>query len=128
MTKIHPPYKREVGERLALLALAKDYGHDVAYAGPLFREHKIEGRSIRVFFDYAEGMTTHGTALSSFELAGSDGEWHKASAVIDGDTVVVTSDVVTEPMHVRYAWYNESTAELWNGAGLPASSFRSDEW
>lgn len=126
---IHPKNKQEVGRRLALWALAKDYGKSVAYSGPLFHKHAVEGAKIRVQFAHAKGLATRdGKPPSHFEVAGSDKVFHPAKAVIDGDDVVVAADAVAKPVAVRYAFSNEAEPNLMNGARLPASSFRTDSW
>ncbi len=126
---IHPTEKKIVGERLALIALAKHYGKDVRCAGPTFRSAERTGNSLRVHFDHADGgLTSRGGPPAEFSVAGSDREWHWAEARIDGDTVVVSSPAVPAPVAVRYAWQSNPTATLYNGAGLPAVPFRSDDW
>jgi sialate O-acetylesterase len=140
---IHPQNKFDVGERLARWALANDYGKaDVVTSGPLFRELKIEGNKARVFFDSLGGglvaarkegraapVAEPGAKLQRFAIAGADKQWVWAEAVIDGDTVVVSSPQVAAPVAVRYAFSSNPTgANLYNRAGLPASPFRTDSW
>ena len=128
---IHPKNKHDVGERLALWALAKDYGKDVTYSGPLYRSSQIKGGTIRVSFDQAgDGLKSRGGALKRFEIAGKDRIWHWADAKVSGkDTVTVSSNKVRQPVAVRYAWSaNPEGANLINSAGLPASVFRTDDW
>ena len=127
---IHPANKQDVGERLARWALANDYGRsDLEYSGPTFREAIGEGASIRVRFDHARGLTSRdGEQLSHFLLAGKDRTFHPAVATIDGDAVVVRSAKVTNPVAVRFAWDEQAMPNLVNQAGLPTSSFRSDDW
>jgi sialate O-acetylesterase len=125
---VHPPDKQTVGARLALAARALAYGETgLEYSGPLFREADVEGSSVRVWFTHAAGLTARGGALTGFELAGADGRYSPAQARIDGQSIVVTSAAVPAPRTVRYAWANYSTANLYNGAGLPASTFTSAE-
>jgi sialate O-acetylesterase len=126
---IHPTNKRDVGKRLALWALAKDYGKDLVYSGPLYRGQQIEGNSIRIFFDHTgsgliwrDGLPTH------FEIAGADGVYLPALAVIDGHTVLVSNPGIQTPVAVRYGWRNTDEPNLFNSAGLPASSFCTDSW
>lgn len=125
---IHPPYKQEAGERLALWALAQDYGRPVCCSGPLFRAMTVADGAVRVTFDHAEtGLTAGGGGLRDFELAGADGLFHPAQATLTGDGAVsVRCDAVPNPKAVRYGWADDATASLFNGAGLPASPFRSD--
>jgi sialate O-acetylesterase len=124
-----PGNRREVGRRLALIAKAKVYSIPVDYEGPEFSGATAEGPAIRVQFKVAgEGLTASGKPLQSFEVAGADRVFHAASAVIKGDTLVVRSPAVAQPVAVRYAWRNAPEANLYNGAGLPAAPFRSDDW
>jgi len=122
---IHPRNKQDVGKRLALWALAKDYGKDVVHFGPLYKSMKIEGNKIRVSFDHVgSGLELrHGTEPDWFEIAG-DGGFVKARAVIDGDAVLVSSDEVAKPMAVRFAWHQLAMPNLRNKEGLPACPFR----
>jgi sialate O-acetylesterase len=121
--------KQEVGRRLALLAKAKVYAIPVDYSGPAYKEIAVEGSSIRVRFSFAgDGLTASGRPLQSFEIAGADRVFHRAGAIIQGDSVVVRSAAVGQPVAVRYAWRNAPEANLYNGAGLPAAPFRSDDW
>jgi sialate O-acetylesterase len=123
---IHPPFKKEVGERLANLALAKDYGKDIKFQGPVYKSMKVEGRTIKIQFDYTEeGLSAKDGKLSEFEVAGIDGKYFKAEAKIVNNEVWVTSLKVTGPVSVRYCWRNGSSASLFNSAGLPALQFRS---
>jgi sialate O-acetylesterase len=129
---IHPKNKRDVGERLALWALAKDYGQDIVYSGPLYRSSIVKNGAVQVTFDHVgSGLKTRdGSALGRFEIAGDDKVWHWADARITGtDTVTVSSKQVASPVAVRYAWAaNPEGANLVNSAGLPASVFRTDSW
>lgn len=127
---IHPPNKQEVGRRLALWALANTYGKkDLVYSGPLFKEAKIEGDKIRVSFNHAAGLKSRdGKDLSWWAIAGEDKKFVKAQAKIDGDTVIVSAEGVTKPVAVRFGWNQLAEPNLANGAGLPASPFRSDKW
>ena len=126
---IHPTNKRDVGKRLALWALAKDYGKELVYSGPLFREQKIEGDRIRIFFDHTgSGLEAGGGSLTHFEIAGVDQVYQPAEAVIDGETVVVSNPDIGTPVAVRYGWTNTSEPNLFNKEGLPASSFCTDNW
>ena len=127
---IHPGSKQEVGRRLAYWALVKTYGRAcVSYCGPLYRSMKVEGEKVRVSFDHADaGLVAKGGPLTQFLIAGEDKRFFPAEAVIERDTVVVSSDRVRKPVAVRYGWTNAAMPNLFNGAGLPASSFRSDDW
>lgn len=126
---IHPQDKRTVGHRLALWALAKDYGvPGVTYSGPLYKSMKVEGNKIRLFFNYASGLYGTYPELADFQIAGSDKVFRKASARIEGETVVVTSGEVQAPVAVRMGWSTSPQPSLFNGAKLPASPFRTDNW
>jgi sialate O-acetylesterase len=127
---IHPCNKEDVGSRLALWALAKDYGFDtISYSGPLYKSTKTEGNKIIVSFDFADsGLMAKGKELTYFEVAGEDQIYYPAKAEIIGLTVVVTSEKVAAPVAVRYAWSATAEPNLFNSDGLPASPFRSDNW
>jgi sialate O-acetylesterase len=127
---IHPPNKQEVGRRLALWALANSYGKtDLVYSGPLFKEAKVEGNKIRVSFKHGAGLKSRdGKDLSWWAIAGEDKKFVKAVAKIEGDSVVVSAEGVTNPVAVRFGWNQLAEPNLTNGAGLPASPFRSDKW
>lgn len=127
LTDIHPKNKQEVGRRLALWALAKDYAQDLVYSGPMFESHVVEGATIRLRFKYADGLKTlDQKAPSCFEIAGADNAFHPAVAKIDGNEIVVSSDQVSEPKSVRFAFSNDAQPNVVNQAGLPASSFRTN--
>jgi hypothetical protein len=130
---IHPKNKKDPGERLALWALAKDYGKDLkVWSGPLYRAAQTRDGAIRVAFDQAgSGLKSRdGGPLKRFEIAGQDQAWHWADAKVDGtDGVLVSSPAVPKPVAVRYAWAsNPEGANLVNSEGLPASVFRTDDW
>jgi sialate O-acetylesterase len=132
---IHPKNKQEVGRRLALWALAKTYGRDIVYSGPLYKSMKVEGNKVRLSFDYTDGgldvrqaNTASADQLEGFAIAGADRKFVWADARIDGNTVVVWSDAVAEPVAVRYGWAMYPICNLFNKAGLPASPFRTDTW
>jgi len=126
---IHPINKQEVGRRLALWALAKVYGEKIPFSGPLPSGHKISGDEIVLSFTHTDGglVAKHGE-LNGFVIAGADKQWHWAKARIEGEKVVVSSPDVKSPVAVRYAWADNPKCNLYNGAGLPASPLRTDEW
>jgi sialate O-acetylesterase len=126
---IHPLDKQPVGERLALLALRDVYGKEVVSQGPTFeRAENIPG-GLRLHFAHTDGgLVVKGGRLGEFAVAGSDRVWHWADAQLDNDTVIVSSSEVPDPIAVRYAWQANPLATLYNGAGLPAVPFRSDDW
>jgi sialate O-acetylesterase len=128
---IHPRNKKDVGERLALWALAKTYGRNIpVYSGPIYKSMKIEdSNTIRIFFDYTGSglISRDNTPLTNFEIAGADKNFVKADAVIDNNTVLVRSENVDKPTAVRFAWNEDAQPNLCNKAGLPASSFTTDQ-
>jgi len=125
---IHPRDKQTVGRRLALIARARDYGEPVEYSGPVYKSMTIEDNRIRLRFDHVDtGLRADG-ALRGFAIAGADKNFVWAHAVIEDHTVVVSSDAVAQPVAVRYAWADNPDCNLYNGAGLPASPFRTDDW
>lgn len=127
---IHPKNKQEVGRRLALWALGDVYGQKVAAtSGPLPASHEVKGDEIVVSFTHCEGgLNAKEGDLKGFVIAGEDRQWKPANAKIDGDKVVVSSPDVPTPVAVRYAWAASPECNLYNGAGLPASPFRMDNW
>jgi sialate O-acetylesterase len=125
---IHPRNKQDVGKRLALLALAKDYGQKIEFSGPAYKSMTVQGNSIRLNFDHAQGLMAKGDKLTGFAIAGADKKFVWADARIEGNSIVVSSPQVAAPVAVRYAWGNNPAANLYNGAGLPASPFRTDNW
>lgn len=121
---IHPKNKQDVGYRLAQWALGAVYQKDVpAICGPLIDTATAKGGEFVLTFKHAKGLHAKGD-LSGFEVAGADGQWQPAEAKIEGETVIVSAKAVAEPKSVRYAWKDNPTATLFNGAGMPASPFR----
>ncbi|MFO1022825.1 MAG: sialate O-acetylesterase [Planctomycetales bacterium] len=127
---IHPLNKREVGRRLSLVALAKDYGFDeIEHCGPMYAGMSVEGNHVRIRFDHAAGLSTHdGQPLSWFFVAGEDKAFIMADAEIEGETVLLHSPLVKKPVAVRYGWHQLAETKLVNSAGLPAVPFRTDNW
>jgi len=124
---IHPAEKEPVGQRLELAARALAYGHLLEYSGPLYKNIVIKGTNVTVNFTHAGmGLMSIGHKLKGFEIAGQDGKFFPADAVIDGCSVVVSSPKVEAPASVRYGWSNVPDVNLFNYAGLPASPFRSN--
>ncbi|MEM6911382.1 MAG: sialate O-acetylesterase [Verrucomicrobiota bacterium] len=127
--EIHPKGKDVVGQRLAGLALANNYGRALAAESPRLDRHEVEGESMRLFFQHADqGLVASSGGLARFEVAGEDRAFHPAEAELDGSTVLVRSGKVAQPVAVRYAFTNWTEATLFNQAGLPAPSFRTDDW
>jgi sialate O-acetylesterase len=150
---LHPRNKREPAERLARLALRHDYGRTVETSGPVFASATAEGAAMRIRFRSTSGglvarplpaayrprstlprtvplvRRSPGGAVEGFALCGADRRWVWADAArIEGDTVIVSSPQVTAPVAVRYAWADNPTCNLCNGAGLPAAPFRTDDF
>ena len=120
---IHPRQKKPVGERLARLSLCYDYGFDIVPCGPSIRRAVVEGDHVILEFDFAEGLKASDyQTLRCFEVAGEDGCFVTAVAVIADDKVVLSSDIES-PEYVRYAWQPYTSANLVNGDNLPASTF-----
>lgn len=150
---IHPTPKKPVGERLALIARARDYGEKIVYSGPVYKSMKLDGSKVVLSFDHVGGGLTskelevtllhpnakkagawrvkegtEGAPLVGFTIAGSDKKFVPAKAVIVGDNVVVSAEGVAEPVAVRYGWANHPVVNLFNKEGLPATPFRTDEF
>lgn len=127
---IHPKNKKDVGDRLALWALAKTYNFkDIVYSGPFYKSMKIEGSAIRLSFNHiGSGLTSNGDTLTDFEIAGADRNFIKAKAYIDGSTIVVSIQTIKNPTAVRFGWSITSTPNFFNKEGLPAAPFRTDNW
>ncbi len=148
---VHPQNKAGVGARLAAIALAQTYGQSVPFSGPVFQAAKIDGGKIRIAFKQTDGglvakplpatysvdSATGATAplvrnntgpLEGFAICGVDRKWVWAEAQIEGNQVIVSSEKVPAPVAVRYAWAGNPTCNLYNGAGFPASPFRTDDF
>lgn len=149
---IHPRRKQEAGERLARLALKRDYQQPVADTGPTFQHSVIERNRIRILFDGADGGLTArmlpptyrpksteaievplllpvpDSEVQGFVICGADRRWHWARAKIEDTSILVWSEDVPTPVAVRYAWADNPTCNLYNGEGLPAAPFRTDDF
>jgi sialate O-acetylesterase len=149
---VHPTDKLDVGNRLALIALAKTYGKQIAYSGPMYDSMAVEGDKIRIKFKFTDGglvakpipatyqplsskpdtkplaRNVPDSQLEGFAICGDDHKWTWANASIDGTDVVVSSAQVPKPVAVRYAWADNPLCNLYNGAGLPACPFRTDSF
>ena len=149
---IHARDKLDVGDRLARIALARQYGKAIAFSGPVYDSMKVEGHKIRLHFTHTEGglaaqrlaatypvktilsqtaplvRNSPGSQVEGFAICGEDHKFVWANAKIEGDTVVVWSEKVSSPFAVRYAWSDNPTCNLSNGAGLPATPFRTDDF
>lgn len=125
---IHPVDKKEVGDRLALVALAKHYGKKVPYSGPRFASLEKLPNALKLSFTHTDGgLVVKGDEPEEFAICGEDHVWHWAHAKIVGDTIVVSSSEVLNPVAARYAWQSNPKATLYNGAGLPAIPFETDD-
>ncbi len=129
-TDIHPRNKQDVGLRLALAARAVAYGErDLVFSGPAYRQMTQENGKLRLWFDHiGSGLVLKKDVGQAFQIAGPDGRFHKAEAVVEGPTVVLSSPHVEHPAAARYAWAASPNAALFNQEGLPASPFRTDDW
>jgi len=127
---IHPKNKQDVGKRLAFWALAKTYGKDVVYSGPIYKSMKVEsGKAILSFEHVAGGLVSaDGGPLKGFAVAGADRKFVWADAKIEGQTIIVSSEKMSEPVAVRYGWADNPICNLYNKEGLPVSPFRTDDW
>jgi len=126
---IHPIDKKEVGDRLALCALGEHYGSKIPYIGPTLSSVERLPGALKLHFDHTDGgLAAKGEKPAEFAIAGDDRKWYWADARIEGDAVVVSSQSVPDPKAVRYAWQANPAATLFNGAGLPAAPFRTDNW
>jgi sialate O-acetylesterase len=125
---VHPRNKKDVGHRLARLALVQTYRKEGMASGPLYRESSIQGNRILIHFNHAEnGLISKNGPLKHFAIASADRKFVWANAVIDGDSVIVSSPEIQNPAHVRYAWADHPEgANLYNSDGLPAAPFRTD--
>jgi sialate O-acetylesterase len=131
LSDIHPKDKKDVGHRLALLALANAYGQkNLVYSGPTFKSLKVEGNTLRVTFNHADGglASRDGQPLNWFEIIdANEGGFVKADAQIDGDSVILSAPGVKHPVAMRFAWSGLAEPNLINQAGLPAGAFRAGD-
>ena len=126
---IHPKAKKPIGERLARFARRDVYGEaDLAVSGPIYKSMTIENGKAILEFDFVEGGLEAKGTLTDFEICGEDKSFVPAQAEIAGNTVVVSSSEVSNPIAVRYGWENWFVPTLYNGEGLPASPFRTDNF
>lgn len=126
---IHPANKKDVGERLAKIALAKTYKKNLQYSGPVLKNVVYKNKKAIITTAFADGLyikPVHGK--NNFLIAGADGVFHEAEVVIQGTNLFVSSVNVDVPVAVRYCWSNTDEATLFNGSNLPSSSFRTDNW
>ncbi len=130
LTDIHPKNKQEVGRRLGLWALANDYGRsELVFSGPIYQAMQVEKNTIRLSFNHVgSGLMARDGNLTHFAIASDDKVFVEAEARIENETVVVSSEKVTSPVAVRFALSNTALPNFFNKEGLPASSFRTDDW
>ena len=126
---IHPAYKWEIGRRLALLALAKEYGAKETYSGPVFQRLKPAGNKAVLYFEHTGGglVSSDNKPLSWFSIAGPDGVFVPAKASIKNNTVIVSAPGIAKPAAVRFAWNEAAQPNLFNKEGLPAAPFNTLE-
>lgn len=126
---IHPKNKREVGHRLAMIAMQKTYGEDLITSGPVMKQVSFNGNQARVDFD-AHGplKSVDGGAIGGFTIAGPDHKFYWGTATIQGNSVVVTCPYVSQATAIRYAWANNPYVNLSDDSNLPAAPFRTDNW
>lgn len=139
---LHPPDKLYVGKRLALIARHLVYGENIVDYGPLYQSMQVEENKVRLRFKNIGGGLKMGippppaggktfpspTELKGFTIAGNDHQFIAANALIAGDTILVSSDKVSQPLAVRYDWEQNPAGNLYNTENLPASPFRTDDW
>jgi sialate O-acetylesterase len=130
---IHPPKKKDAGERMALWALAKTYGMDkIHYRSPEVQSVETEGRIMIVtlnMFGSSSGLTTHGKELKKFQIAGENKRFYQATATLSGNKIYVFAPEVPKPAAIRYCFDDTSDTEIFTVEGeLPVSSFRTDNW
>ncbi len=126
---IHPPHKQEVGKRVAAWALSEVYGEKTPSSGPIYASNHVDGSNITITFTHADGgLAAKDGTLKGFTIAGEDKSWKPAVAKIDGNKVIVSTPDGSKAVAVRYAWGSNPEFSLTNGAGLPASPFRTDNW
>lgn len=126
---IHPKWKKPVGERLALAARKLAYGENIAFSGPMYVGLTVDNGTMVLEFAHAEGgLKARDGDLTGFAIAGEDGKFVNASAeIIAPNQVRVQSPEVKDPKYVRYGWADFPQGNLWDGADLPATPFRTDE-
>ena len=130
---IHPHNKLDVGQRLALVARQAVYGEKLVCSGPTFKRMQVEGDKVRLTFTNCGGglisrLAHDSVAPIGFAVAGADRKFVWAQARIDGESVIVWNEHVTQPVAVRYGWADNPEVNLFNREGLPAAPFRTDDW
>ncbi|MDD3321409.1 MAG: sialate O-acetylesterase [Paludibacter sp.] len=130
LSNIHPGYKWEVGRRLSLWALAKDYKKKIVYSGPLYKKMRIKKNTIEIAFTNTGGglISSDDEGLNWFTIAGSDKNFVPAKAEIKGNKLIISSNEIEQPVAVRFAWDESAMPNFSNKEKLPASPFRTDNW
>lgn len=130
LTNIHPSYKWEVGRRLSLIALAKDYGKRIEYSGPVYQSVSFKGKKATIEFTHTGNglITSDGHPLNWFTIAGEDRVFYPAKVSIKKNRLIVSSKEVKKPVAVRFAWSESAQPNFFNSEKLPASPFRTDNW
>ncbi len=127
--ELHPPHKREVGERLARIALADVYKKEVVFSGPTLAKAEPAGNKIVLTFENASGLVLKPVeGRTGFAVAGDNKVYHAAEAKVEGEKIALTSPKVPEPKYVRYLWAQNPAVTVFNEAGLPAAPFRTELW
>jgi sialate O-acetylesterase len=128
LSEIHPSYKWEVGRRLSLVAMNKVYGKkNTVYSGPEYKSMKVKNEKAILTFSNTDGLKSNdGAPLNWFEIAGEDGKFLPATAIIDRKNIIISNNSITKPVNVRFAWNETAQPNLFNGAGLPAVPFRTN--
>jgi sialate O-acetylesterase len=129
---IHPRNKQDVGKRLAALALNRTYGKKFTDSGPVFESMKVNaGKIVITFTNTGKGLMVKDKYgyVKGFEIAGAEKQFRYAKATVEGNTVIVHHDSVSDPVAVRFGWADDaSDNNLFNAEGFPAAPFRTDTW
>lgn len=130
LNNIHPGNKWDIGKRLSYWALVKDYGKKIPYSGPIYNKSKIKSDKIILSFKYPGDslISIDGKELTWFTVAGNDRIFYPAKAVINKNKVIVSSEIVKNPVAVRFGWNESAQPNFFNSDKLPASPFRTDNW
>jgi len=129
-TDIHPKNKKDVGIRLAKLALVKTYQQSVTGAlNPVYGLMKIDNNQVYVYIQNSgTGLIHGGNSIVGFSIAGEDKVFYPATAKISGISIIVSSKEVPHPVAVRYAFGNTAVGNVFTREGLPLGPFRTDDW
>ena len=129
-TDIHPKNKKDVGVRLAKMALANTYSLPISGAySPLYNYMRVDGDMVTLFFkNVGTGLRAEGRTGEGFFIAGTDKQFYPAEARIAGSTITLVSKQVKQPVAVRYAFSNTAVGNIFSREGMPLSPFRTDDW